>query len=117
LWARLSRLRRSKFICSPSYVDFRSRANTAMLLDLGHKKRGEHIWEVWGEVRNSKHRSVCFPHCRGIYTETLRWQRSIWEGDQKLVKRSVWDESTWAVTHLYMEAMLGISLYTYSYLT
>jgi hypothetical protein len=29
-------------------VDFRSRANTAMLLDLGHILRGEHIWEVWG---------------------------------------------------------------------
>jgi hypothetical protein len=29
-------------------VDFRSRANTAMLLDLGHMTRGEHIWEVWG---------------------------------------------------------------------
>jgi hypothetical protein len=28
--------------------DFRSRANTAMLLDLGHMLRGEHIREVWG---------------------------------------------------------------------
>jgi hypothetical protein len=26
----------------------RSRANTAMLLDLGHMLRGEHIWEEWG---------------------------------------------------------------------
>jgi hypothetical protein len=26
------------------------------------------------------------------------------------------DESTWDVTHLYMEAMLGIFLYSYSYL-
>jgi hypothetical protein len=25
-----------------------SRANTAMLLDLGHMTGGEHIWEVWG---------------------------------------------------------------------
>jgi hypothetical protein len=31
--------------CSPSYADFRSRANAAMLLDLGHKLRGEHIPE------------------------------------------------------------------------
>jgi hypothetical protein len=29
-------------------ADFRSRPNTAMLLDLGHMTRGEHIWEVWG---------------------------------------------------------------------
>jgi hypothetical protein len=35
-------------ICSVSYVDFRFRANIAMLLDLGHMTRGEHIWEVWG---------------------------------------------------------------------
>jgi hypothetical protein len=28
----------------PSYADFRSRANTAMLFDLGHILRGEHKW-------------------------------------------------------------------------
>jgi hypothetical protein len=33
------------------------------------------------------------------------------------VKRSVRDELTWDVTHLYMEAMLGISLYSYPYLS
>jgi hypothetical protein len=38
------------------------------------------------------------------------------EGDQELVKRSGRDESTWVVTHLHMEAMLGISLYSYPYL-
>jgi hypothetical protein len=27
-------------------VDFRSRANAAMWLDLDHKKRGEHIREI-----------------------------------------------------------------------
>jgi hypothetical protein len=26
------------------------------------------------------------------------------------------DESTWVVTHLYIEGMLGISLYSYPYL-
>jgi hypothetical protein len=46
--SKVARLRRPKIICSPSYVDFRSRANGAMLLDLGHKLRGKHIWEVWG---------------------------------------------------------------------
>jgi hypothetical protein len=29
-----ARLRRPKIICSPSYVDFRSRANAVMCLDL-----------------------------------------------------------------------------------
>jgi hypothetical protein len=40
---KLARLRRPKIVCSPSYEDFRSRANTAMLLDLGHVLKGEHI--------------------------------------------------------------------------
>jgi hypothetical protein len=39
---------RPKIICSPSYVDLRSRAKAAMLLDFGHTLRGEHIQEVWG---------------------------------------------------------------------
>jgi hypothetical protein len=33
------------------------------------------------------------------------------------VKRSGRDESIWAVIHTYMEAMQGISLYSYPYLT
>jgi hypothetical protein len=45
-WVRLVRLR-PKIVCSTTYADFRSRANTAML-DLGHMTRGEHIQEVWG---------------------------------------------------------------------
>jgi hypothetical protein len=47
-WGRLARLRRSKSVCSPSYADFKSRTNTARLLDLGHMTRREHIQEVWG---------------------------------------------------------------------
>jgi hypothetical protein len=37
-----------KSYVSPSYADFRSKANTAMLLDLGHTLREEHIWEILG---------------------------------------------------------------------
>jgi hypothetical protein len=33
-------------ICSPSYADFRSRANAAMWLDLDHVTKGEHIREI-----------------------------------------------------------------------
>jgi hypothetical protein len=33
---RLARLRRPKIICSPSYADFRSRANTTRGLDFDH---------------------------------------------------------------------------------
>jgi hypothetical protein len=43
---RSARLRRPKIVCSPSYVDFRSRANAAMLLDLDHMTKGEHTWEI-----------------------------------------------------------------------
>jgi hypothetical protein len=37
------RLRRPKIVCSPSYANFRSRANAAMLLDMGHMLRREHM--------------------------------------------------------------------------
>jgi hypothetical protein len=47
-WARLARLKRQRIVCLLSYAEFRSRTNTAMLLDLGHMLRGEHIWEEWG---------------------------------------------------------------------
>jgi hypothetical protein len=45
--ARSARLSRPKIVCSPSYKVFTSRKNAAMLLDLGHMTRGEHIWEIW----------------------------------------------------------------------
>jgi hypothetical protein len=54
---RLARLRRPKIVCSPSHADFRSKAK-AVMLDLGHTLRGEHIWEEWGKVGNSKLESV-----------------------------------------------------------
>jgi hypothetical protein len=46
--SKVSQVRRPKIICSPSYVDFRSRANEAMVLDLVHMRREEHIGEGWG---------------------------------------------------------------------
>jgi hypothetical protein len=70
--------------------------------------RGEHTWEVWGYVGNSKYESIWCPRCRGTNTESLKWQRSIWERDQELVKRSGRDKSIWVVTRLCMEGMLGI---------
>jgi hypothetical protein len=41
--------------------------------------------------------------------------RSSWEGDQEVMKRSGRDESIRVVINLCMEAMLGISLYSYPY--
>jgi hypothetical protein len=41
---------------------------------------------------------------------------SLWEGDQEVVKRSGRDEPVQVVIHMCMEAMLGISLYSYPHL-
>jgi hypothetical protein len=46
----------------------------------------------------------------------LNWQRSLWEGDQEVVKRSGRNEPMWVEIHMCMEAMLGIPLYSYPYL-
>jgi predicted small integral membrane protein len=47
--------------------------NTAvMFLVLVHLLRGEHIWELWGQVGNPKHESVSCPHSRGANAETLK---------------------------------------------
>jgi hypothetical protein len=51
-----------------------------------------------------------------VNTVILNWQRPLWEGDQEPVKRSGRDEPMWVVIHMCMEAMLGISLYSYLYL-
>jgi hypothetical protein len=55
---KLARLRKPKTKCSPSYVDFRSKTNAVVLLDLGHMLREGHIWEEWGKVGNPKLESV-----------------------------------------------------------
>jgi hypothetical protein len=46
----------------------------------------------------------------------LNWQRLLWEGDQEVLKRSGRDEPIWVVIHMCLEAMIGISLYSYFYI-
>jgi hypothetical protein len=115
-WAKSARLRIPKLICSLLYAEFRPMANTAMSLDLGHMIKGEHIWEVWWYVRNSKLESIWCPYWREANTVTLKQQKSTWEGEREVVKRSGRHKSIWVVIHLGMEAILGISLYSYPYL-
>jgi hypothetical protein len=43
--SEVARLRVPKIVCSPSCVDFRSRAKSIILLDLDEMLRGEHIQE------------------------------------------------------------------------
>jgi hypothetical protein len=69
-----------------------------------HDKVRAHTGDMEIGKKPKKHESVWCPHCRGTNTEPLKQQRSTWEGDQKLEKKSVRDESIWDVTHLYMES-------------
>jgi hypothetical protein len=45
----------------------------------------------------------------------LNWQRPLWEGDQEVEKSSGRNEPVWVAIHKCLEAMLGISLYSYLY--
>jgi hypothetical protein len=47
-----------------------------------------------------------------LYSNRSQYEKRI----RNLKKRTVRDESNWNVTHLYIKAMLGFSLYSYSYL-
>jgi hypothetical protein len=42
---KLTRLRKPKIICSPSYTDYKPKTNPVILLDMGHMLRGEHVQE------------------------------------------------------------------------
>jgi hypothetical protein len=53
---------------------------------------------------------------RGVNIVILNWQRPLWEGDQKVVKRSGRDKPMWVSIHKCMEATRGLSLYSYLYL-
>jgi hypothetical protein len=44
--SKVSQAQKTKNCMFSTYADFRSRTNTAMLLYLGHMKRGEHIWDI-----------------------------------------------------------------------
>jgi hypothetical protein len=46
--SEVSQTQKTKNIFSPSYADFRSMANTSVLLDLDHMIRGKNTPEVWG---------------------------------------------------------------------
>jgi hypothetical protein len=45
----------------------------------------------------------------------LNLQRPLWEGDQEVAKRSGRNKPVWVTIHKFMEAMLGISFYSYLY--
>jgi hypothetical protein len=45
----------------------------------------------------------------------LNWQRPLWDGDQEVAKSFGRNEPMCVAIHKCMEAMLGISLYSYLY--
>jgi hypothetical protein len=55
--SEVSQVRRPKIICSPSYVDFRSRVNAAMLLDLVHMLRESTYWR-YGDRKETQNLKV-----------------------------------------------------------
>jgi hypothetical protein len=72
-----------------------------------HKDRYEVQWNRIEDLDMIPHN---YPHLK------LNCQRPIWEGDQEVVNRSGRDEPIWVAIHKYVEAVLGISLYSYPYL-
>jgi hypothetical protein len=114
---RLARPRRPKIMCSPSYADFRSRANTTRGLDFDHIMRWEHTGRCEDRQETpNKQDSIWCPQCKGTNAETLKQQKPIGEGDQELDKRLVREELISNVTQMYRKAMWVNSLYSYPYL-
>jgi hypothetical protein len=61
-WVRLAWPKRPKIVCSPSYVDIRSRANTTMGLDFEHMiKARAHKGGVRIGKTPKKLASICCP--------------------------------------------------------
>jgi hypothetical protein len=52
---------------------------------------------------NQKLECVLCAYCTGMNIVTLNWQRSLWEGDSEVVKRSGRNEPVWLVIHICME--------------
>jgi hypothetical protein len=70
---RLAWPKRPKIICSPSYVDIRSRANTTRGLDFEHTiKARAHKGGVRIGKMAKKLASICCPQCRETKADTLK---------------------------------------------
>jgi hypothetical protein len=72
-WVRLAWPKRPKIVCSPSYVDIRSRANTTRGLDFEHKiKARAHKEGVRIGKTPKKLDSICCPQHRETKADTLK---------------------------------------------
>jgi hypothetical protein len=68
------------------------------------------VWSLNLRCKKLGLESVWCAHCTGTNILTLKQRRSLREGDWEVVKRSGRGESIRVVTHICMEAMLGISV-------
>jgi hypothetical protein len=85
---RLAWSKRPKIVCSPSYADIRSRANTTRGLNFDHKiKVRAHKGSMRIGKTPKKLASICCPQCRETNADTLKQLTPIGEGDQELEKR------------------------------
>jgi hypothetical protein len=92
---RLAWSKRPKLICSPSYVDIRSRANTISGLDVEHMiKARAHKGGMRVGKTPKKPDSICCSQCRETKADTLKQLRPIGEGDQELEKSLDQEELT-----------------------
>jgi hypothetical protein len=63
--------KRPKIVCSPSYVDIRSRANTTMGLDFDHMIKSESTQGKCEDGKTPKKLdSICCPQCRESKADT-----------------------------------------------
>jgi hypothetical protein len=82
--------KRPKIVCSPSYADIRSRANTIRGLDFEFMlKARAHKGGMRIGKTPKKLDSICCPQRRESKADTLKQLRPIGEGDQELEKRLV----------------------------
>jgi hypothetical protein len=85
---RLAWPKRPKIICSPSYSDIRSRANTTRGLDFEHRiKAKAHKGGVRIGKTPKKLVSICCPQCRETKADTLKATEANRKRDQELEKR------------------------------
>jgi hypothetical protein len=84
---RLAWPKRPKIVCSPSYADIRSRANTTKGLNFDHKiKARAHKRDMRIGKTPKKLASICRPQRRETKADTLKQLRPIGKGDQELEK-------------------------------
>jgi hypothetical protein len=85
---RLAWPKRPKIICSPSYADIRSRANTTRVLDFEHMTKARaHKGGVRIGKTPKKLASICCSQRRETKADTLKQLRPIGEWNQELEKR------------------------------